>query len=89
MRSIIPERYFQKELGISIRTVEALRNTVNNTIESANDRVITYGYHHFFSTNDPARITGRIGSTHGAKIVRTPAINETNTSEDIIVSYFI
>jgi hypothetical protein len=33
--------------------------------------------------SDPARITGSTGSTHGARIVRIPAINEMRTREDI------
>lgn len=82
---MLPERYFQKEFGISINTVDALRNTVKSTIESANESVITYGYHHFFSMKDPARITGRTGRTQGARIVRIPAMNEMNTSENIIL----
>lgn len=53
---------------------------VNNTIENASESVTTYGYHHFFSETDPARITGSTGRTHGARIVRIPAMNEINMS---------
>lgn len=56
---------------------------VKRTMEDARDKVTTYGYHFPFSPREPARITGRTGRTHGASIVRIPAINETNASENI------
>ena len=70
---IPPEKIFQKEDGISIRSVVALRATVNTTIEVASDRVIKSGRFQDFSPIDPARIIGSIGSTQGARIVSIPA----------------
>jgi hypothetical protein len=66
-----------------MRRVDALRRIVKRTIENASDAVTIYGYHFPFSPTDPARITGRTGSTHGARIVSTHAMNETNASENI------
>jgi hypothetical protein len=72
-----------------MRSVEAFKRTVKNTIEKAREPVMIYGYHFHFSPIDPARITGKTGSTHGARIVSIPAINETNASENIDKNYFI
>lgn len=80
---ITPETYFQNSGGTLIRRVEAFKRIVNSTIDSANEAVTMYGYHFHFSHTDPARITGRTGRTHGARIVRTPAMNDTNTRESI------
>ena len=81
--SIPPERYFQKLCGISIKSVDTFRSTVNNTTEIASEKVTKYGYHFCFSQILPARTTGRTGRTQGASIVRTPARNDTKKSEDI------
>lgn len=64
-------------------SVEAFRRTVKNTIERAREPVMIYGYHFPFSPIEPANITGKTGSTHGAKMVSIPAINETNASDSI------
>jgi len=82
--SMPPEIYFQKEFGILINTVDALSSTVKTTIDTASESVTIYGYHHFFSVSDPARITGRTGRTHGARMVRIPAMNEISTREVIV-----
>lgn len=73
--NIVPEKYDQKCAGISIKSVVALRSTVNATTESANETVISKGRFHDLSPSDPAKIIGRIGSTQGARIVRIPARN--------------
>jgi hypothetical protein len=80
---IPPEVYFQNELGISIKSVETLSKRVKITIDTASENVTIYGYHHLFSVSDPARITGRTGRTHGARIVSIPAMNEISASEVI------
>ena len=67
-----------------MRRVDALRSIVNSTIERARDPVTIYGYHFHFSPTDPARITGRTGRTHGARMVRTQAMNDTNASDNMI-----
>jgi hypothetical protein len=81
------ERIFQNDDGISIRRVDAFRITVKSTTESANESVTRYGYHHFFSVNEPARMTGSTGRTHGASIVKIPATNEAKKRVIIITSY--
>ena len=53
-------------------------------MDQASERVTTNVYHHFFSLTDQARITGRTGSTQGARIVSIPAINDAKISEIII-----
>ena len=67
-----------------MRSVDALSRIVNSTIERARDPVMIYGYHFHFSPTDPARITGRTGRTHGARMVRTQAMNDTNASDNMI-----
>ncbi len=67
-----------------MRSVDALSRIVNSTIERARDPVTIYGYHFHFSPTDPARITGRTGRTHGARIVSTQAMNDTNASDNMI-----
>lgn len=67
-----------------MRSVDALSRIVNSTIERARDPVTIYGYHFHFSPTDPARITGRTGRTHGARMVRTQAMNDTNASDNMI-----
>ncbi len=75
--------YVQNVVGTQRKSVEALRSTVNRTIESARESVTTYEYHHFFSEIDPASMTGRTGKTHGASIVNTPAKKDATISEVI------
>jgi hypothetical protein len=67
-----------------MRSVDALSRIVNSTIEKARDHVTIYGYHFHFSPTDPARMTGRTGRTHGARIVRTQAMNDTNAIDNMI-----
>ena len=67
-----------------MRSVDALSRIVNSTIERAREAVTIYGYHFHRSPTDPARITGRTGRTHGARIVRTQARNDTNASDSMI-----
>lgn len=73
--------YVQNVVGTQRKSVEALRSTVNRTIESARESVTTYEYHHFFSETDPARITGRTGNTQGARIVSIQAMKDAKISE--------
>lgn len=79
--SIPPERYFQKDDGMSIKRVETFRMMVNSVIESASESVMIYGYHFPRSPTDPARMTGRTGSTQGASIVSAHARNDKSASE--------
>lgn len=51
---------------------------VNTNTDIANAPIINRGRYLFSSLTDPQRITGRIGNTHGANTVNTPAINESN-----------
>jgi hypothetical protein len=51
---IIPEKFFQKLGGISIKRVETFKSSVKRTIEKARENVTTYGYH-FFSRSDSLR----------------------------------
>jgi hypothetical protein len=73
---IPPERDFQKLCGISMKIVETFRTTVKSTIDNASENITRYGYHFCFSPSEPARTTGRTGSTHGARMVKIPAKNE-------------
>ena len=67
-----------------MRSVDALSRIVNSTIERAREPVTIYGYHFHFSPTDPARMTGRTGRTHGARIVRTQAMNDTSASDSMM-----
>lgn len=80
---ITHDTYVQTPEGISRRRVDALRSAVKSTIERASENVTTYGYHLLFSPIDQARMSGKTGSTQGARIVRTPAINDTIASDSI------
>ena len=71
-----PERYAQKYDGISIKRIDTLRSTVKSTTDRAKDSVTSTGYHRCFSLIDPARMTGRTGRTHGASMVKIPAMKE-------------
>lgn len=55
--------------------MDVFSNTVKSTTDTASESVTTYGYHFVLSHSDPARITGRTGRTHGARIVSIPARN--------------
>ena len=85
IKRTLTERYFQNDEGISIKSVLTLSKTVKSTIEKARESVTTNGYHFLFSERDPANTTGRTGSTHGARIVRTHARKEEMRS--VIKSY--
>ncbi len=82
-RIIMLETYFQILGGIPRRMVDAFKRIVKSTIERARESVTINGYHLLFSPIDPASIKGSTGSTHGARIVRIPAIKETNASDNI------
>lgn len=80
---IAHDTYVQTPEGIPRRRVDALRSAVKSTIEIASENVTMYGYHLLFSPIDHARMSGKTGSTQGARIVRTHAMNDTIASENI------
>jgi|GEM_PF-1168922 len=69
--------------GISISAVDALSTMVNNVINTAVDNIMINGLYRCFDHNDPHKITGNTGSTHGASTLSTPAINE-RIANDIV-----
>ena len=77
-----PEIHFQKSSGISINNELALRRSVNSMMEIPSDRTTTKSLLLFgvVSVIECPTITGRSGKIHGASIVKTPAINDMNSS---------
>ena len=61
---------------MSINAVVALRAKVNTATETPSDAVITYARLRSEPEpfSEPPTITGSIGSTHGARVVNTPAM---------------
>lgn len=80
---IAHDTYVQTPEGIPRRRVDALRITVKSTIEIASENVTIYGYHLLFSPIDHARMSGKTGSTQGARMVRIPAMKDMNASENM------
>lgn len=65
--------------------VEAFKSIEKIIIEMIRDRIIIYGlYLSLLSAILTHKITGKSGSTHGAKMVKTHAKNETNINVIII-----
>lgn len=71
-----PEKIFQKLVGISINATETLSANVNTNIEIPNPTRIRNGRDRESEAIPPPKIRGRIGKTHGASTVNTPAKNE-------------
>ena len=80
---IAHDTYVQTPEGIPRRRVDALRSAVKSTIEIASENVTMYGYHLLFSPIDHARMSGKTGSTQGARMVRIPAMKDMSASENI------
>ena len=66
----------QVDGGISINAVLAFSSKVNKTIDTANDDVIINGRYLFPPSAERPRIMGKIGKTHGERIVRIPTMKE-------------
>ena len=71
-----PEKLFQNDGGTSIKIVEAFKRRENISIDILKDAIIIYGVYLFLSSSTLAhRMIGKIGSTHGARTVKTPDKN--------------
>ena len=75
---IPPENHFQKSCGISINKVLAFSKRVKRIIDNPNEATTTKSLLllRVESVSDLPTITGKSGSMHGARTVKTPAINE-------------
>lgn len=71
-----PENIDQKVGGTCINSVDAFSKIENTTIEKAKEAIITNGHFLLFSSKLPARIIGKSGNTHGARIVSIHAKND-------------
>jgi hypothetical protein len=61
-----------------MRAVDPLRRSVNVNTDTANDPMMTSGRFLFpASLTEPPSVTGNKGKTHGANMVRIPAMNDT------------
>jgi len=81
-----PERIAQKELGISIKSVEAFRTKVNTTTEAASEAIILKDFPEILflpSVSDEPMIIGSKGRTQGARTVSTPAKIEMRRKNNI------
>lgn len=74
-----PENIDQKLCGTVIKRVVAFNNIEKSIIEIANEAIIIYGHFLLLSSTLQAKIIGKRGKTHGASIVKTPAIKETKS----------
>ena len=75
---IPPENNFQTIGSTHIKTVEAFNKSENNIIENHKEAIIIYGLDLFSASLTLAhKITGKSGKTHGARIVKTQARNDT------------
>ena len=61
--------------------VETFKSNVNKTIQTAVDNTIIRGLYRFCDHNDPPRMTGKTGKTHGARTLSIPAKNEIRSSD--------
>ena len=85
-KRIPPERYFQNSGGTMMSAVENLRRYVKRIIESARDPTTIYGVHLLLPVVEVPMTTGRSGKIHGARTVRTPAMNE--MARSVMLFYF-
>src|SRR3989344_3369783 len=74
---IPPERNFKKSGGTIISAVENFMRYVKRIIESERDPTTMYGVHLLLPVAEVPITTGSRGKMHGARTVRTPAMNET------------
>ena len=72
---MVPERYVQNACGTDMKAVEAFRRNVKTIIDTARDATTIYGVALLLPDADDPITTGSKGRIHGAKTVRTPAIN--------------
>ncbi|MDP3380309.1 MAG: hypothetical protein Q8S84_01900 [bacterium] len=70
------ENIDQKLCGNVIKKVVAFNNIEKSIIEIANEAIIIYGHFLLLSSILHASIIGKSGKTHGASIVKTPAIKD-------------
>ena len=70
------DRYDHTSGGIVINAVETFNTKVKTMTDAAKEPTTMYGVHQLRPLKDEPMTTGRSGSIHGAKTVRTPAINE-------------
>ena len=80
---IIPDIIHQKLSGMVINAVVALRRSVNITINTPAEPIITNGLYRFCVASDDHIITGKTGRTQGASTVNTQA-NSDNSANIII-----
>jgi hypothetical protein len=71
-----PDTYSQKDGSTSMKTVDALSRRVKRRSDMMSDTIIIYGRFLLFPASPPPRITGKSGSTHGARTVRIPEKKE-------------
>lgn len=69
-----------------IRAVENFKRYVKRMIESAREPTTIYGVHLLLPVAEVPMTTGRSGKMHGARTVRTPAMNE--MARSVILFYF-
>ena len=75
---IIPEISFQTIGSTHIKIVEAFKSKENITTENISDAIIIYGLYLSSESELLAQsITGSNGKTHGVRIVKTQAKNDT------------
>ncbi len=86
--NIPPETYSQNTGSTCMNTVDTLSKRVKTSNEKIKEPMIIYGLHLFCPARLPERITGRSGSTHGAKTVRTPARKLKRRREKSIELFF-
>lgn len=78
---MIAEIVFHTYCGISIKTVETFRITVNSVIHKAVEIIITRGLYGFCCPSVHHKITGNTGNTHGASTLIIHARNEIRRSD--------
>ena len=69
-----------------IKIVLTFNRSVNKTTDAARESVIIKGRDLDLFVIEPPTITGKSGSTHGARIVRIPEMNET-IRRDMLVRF--
>jgi hypothetical protein len=86
IKIIPPDRMFQKPCGTSISNVDAFKISEKRIMLTAKDIVTITGFFRSFESAELPMITGKSGSTQGAKIVKIPAIKE-DTIRAILIKY--
>lgn len=75
-----PETNAQKDCGMAIKAVVALRSSVKTITEILKEPTIISGRNEFFSPTLPPIMMGNNESTQGANTVSTPARNDGRNS---------